>query len=290
MSETTPATVRGPLKYEIETSSPMVEAGRPFTVYLRVTNPYEVKLLIRHVEFPLPIEFVDETFVDQNDSLRIIEPPPPKRSGGTANPFAPHVAMAMAATGSNRRPTGTVEAQRSADGSDEWRAAMAEVEIQPGNTVTQKITLRTRRWVMFSPAAYHLEAQLAYEIDGKEHRDAVKMSLSIKAPMIALIIGAAIGAAAGGLLQYLYRSPALSWTGLGQALIPICANIVLSGVVIVAFGRKKDTQPFISVEDFWGALFVGFLVGTGGQEWLDFLTAGTPGGAPAASSPASGGG
>lgn len=36
------ASFRGPLHYETETSSPLVEAGRTFSIYLRITNPYEV--------------------------------------------------------------------------------------------------------------------------------------------------------------------------------------------------------------------------------------------------------
>jgi hypothetical protein len=44
--------------------------------------------------------------------------------------------------------------------------------------------------------------------------------------------------------------------------------MMISGIVVVAFARKKDAQPILSVEDFWGGVFVGFLVGYTGKSFL----------------------
>jgi hypothetical protein len=37
---------------------------------------------------------------------------------------------------------------------------------------------------------------------------------------------------------------------------------------VVAFARKKDAQPFISIEDFYGGFFVGFSAGYVGKSLL----------------------
>ena len=34
---------------------------------------------------------------------------------------------------------------------------------------------------------------------------------------------------------------------------------------------KKDVQPFVTIEDFWGGILLGFLVGTSGQVFLGLL-------------------
>lgn len=51
-------------------------------------------------------------------------------------------------------------------------------------------------------------------------------------------------------------------------LVALLGNIVLAVVVVVAFARKRDTQPFISVEDFWGGLFVGAVTGYTGKSMI----------------------
>src|ERR1035437_5518224 len=50
---------RGPLRYELETSSPQLEAGRAFTLFVRITNPYDVPVTILHVGTQLPVEFLN---------------------------------------------------------------------------------------------------------------------------------------------------------------------------------------------------------------------------------------
>ena len=50
---------RGPLRYEVETSTTQLEAGRKFTVFMKVTNPYDVPVTILKVETQMPVEFED---------------------------------------------------------------------------------------------------------------------------------------------------------------------------------------------------------------------------------------
>ena len=36
-------------------------------------------------------------------------------------------------------------------------------------------------------------------------------------------------------------------------------SLVLAAMTVVLFARKKDVQPLIAVEDFWGGVAMGFL-------------------------------
>jgi hypothetical protein len=288
--------IRGPLRYEVETSSPSLEAGKIFTIYLRITNPYDVPVEVQDVRFELPVEFANETDREENHSagawwrqLRgaitkdgTTASPFPKTDGGGTNPFGPGVAIAR---GENRRPGGFVPANRLTAEELMWES----VTIQPGNTVLRSISIRTRRLLFFSPAVYNLESQVRYVMDGQINRDAVKVPLSIKAPLLALVAGAAVGAFGGSLFQLISDPKELdkifpAWDPFKFELaaavrfgILLLSSVLLSAIVIVAFARKKDAQPFVSVEDFYGGLFVGFLVGINGASWLNFLSSGSTG-------------
>lgn len=73
------STFRGPLRYEVETSSPSLEAGKIFSIILRITNPYDVPVVIRLVGFALPVEFDDET--DHQESRGLVMPWRRRRTG-----------------------------------------------------------------------------------------------------------------------------------------------------------------------------------------------------------------
>lgn len=83
------ASFRGPLRYETETSSLLVEAGRTFFIYLRITNPYEVPVQITEASFRLPVEFQDEPLREPGSRRRGSgeDHKPIARDGATANPF-----------------------------------------------------------------------------------------------------------------------------------------------------------------------------------------------------------
>src|ERR1700734_3448445 len=56
--------LRGPLKYDVDSPSPQLEGGRLFSVYVRVTNPYESPVSLLSVSVSLPAEFRDEANIN----------------------------------------------------------------------------------------------------------------------------------------------------------------------------------------------------------------------------------
>ena len=48
-------------------------------------------------------------------------------------------------------------------------------------------------------------------------------------------------------------------------------------MLVVTFARKKDSQPIMTIEDFWGGVLVGVLAGYTGKSILDkYLVGATP--------------
>ena len=50
--------------------------------------------------------------------------------------------------------------------------------------------------------------------------------------------------------------------------IALLTAVIIASIVVVAFARKKDAQPILSIEDFYGGLFIGFLSAYGGSALL----------------------
>src|SRR5947208_9435727 len=64
--------IRGPLRYQITTSSPQIEAGTKFSIYTRITNPYDVPVMINAVTTLLPVEFLDIALLERENKKRAL--------------------------------------------------------------------------------------------------------------------------------------------------------------------------------------------------------------------------
>ena len=57
-----------------------------------------------------------------------------------------------------------------------------------------------------------------------------------------------------------------------DSIVSIFAATILGGMAVVFMARKSDAQSFVSVEDFWGGMLMGFLVGYTGTTFFESLT------------------
>ena len=251
---TSPKFLRGPLRYDVDTSSPQLEAGRAFSVFVRVTNPYESPVTLLGVSASLPTEFRDKE--NQDAGLWATMKNQFKQELKERVVVAQNVVASNATQPDAPEPSG-------------------EIVLQHGNSSLKRFTLKTWKSTLFMPAAYIMQFQIQYKIDGVVNQDTIRQEFNIRAPLGAVLRGAFWGAITGSVLHTLYKFlyPASGTTSQQhpylQFLGETFAGILLGGVLVVAFARKKDTQPFISIEDFYGGLFVGFSAGYVGKVLLD---------------------
>jgi len=270
---------RGPLRYEIETSSSILEAGRMFSIFLRITNPYDVPVTISSVDTQLPVEFFEpygkrpargswqkfkQKFGDDYTAALV---------KGTQTVSAKNLSAAQASTATvnaDKDPAGDAP-----DRIKEARDAEANV-LQPGNSILKEFTVRTLERNTFTPSVYWLHMQISYEMDGKLNHDTAKTALNIKAPISAMAYGAVLGAVIGTFLRHFQDGkPALN----AQLWVSMFTSVLIGLVMVIAFARKKDAQPFITIEDFYGGAFIGVIAGLTGYSLLDQLLGGTAGSA-----------
>jgi hypothetical protein len=103
--------------------------------------------------------------------------------------------------------------------------------------------------------------------------------MNVRAPVTAMIWGSVIGSVIGFAVRTYYQATATSDAGtpatanafsvLSWSLwFGLLVQVLVGGIVVVAFARKKDAQPILSIEDFWGGMLIGFLAGYGGKAFL----------------------
>jgi len=256
------AIVRGPLKYVVETSTPQTEAGKEFSVSVRITNPYEVPVTIRRVVTKLPAKFITAEAEAENRKKN----------------HSPEFGIRISGI-SLSLPGGSV-VQATGGGVEHE----ADVPLQPGNSTVRVFTIRTVNATFFVPSLYNLNIEIEYVMDGEANHDTVAYQMNIRAPLGAIITGAIVGAIIGYVVRVatdeqsvkdILHPTAQSITVL-RFFLGLVTSVLIAGMVVVAFARKKDAQPILSIEDFWGGLFIGFLSAYGGTALLSKAT-----GAPA---------
>ena len=147
------------------------------------------------------------------------------------------------------------------------------MELQPGNSFVHVFTLKTNRSIFFPPNIYQSSIRVSYKIDDANNIDVADYQLNIRAPLKAILYGALTGSLFGFFLKDLLSARTMMALNTPSSIISyvlsLVAAMMISGIVVVSFARKKDAQPILSVEDFWGGVFVGFLAGYTGKSFLD---------------------
>ncbi|QDV15627.1 hypothetical protein Pan153_02430 [Gimesia panareensis] len=127
-------------------------------------------------------------------------------------------------------------------------------ELQPGNSTTRVFTLRTRDRVWFKPSTYRLQIEIEYEISDINNVDTIEHQIQVKSSLASVVFGSLLGAVCGWIVKEI-------GTGVPdiQGWLRLVVSLVLAAMTVVLFARKKDVQPLIAVEDFWGGVAMGFL-------------------------------
>jgi hypothetical protein len=82
-----------------------------------------------------------------------------------------------------------------------------------------------------------------------------------------------LGAFIGGLGGWFTGHGSAAAPG-ASAILSLTVSLVMSAMAVVLFARKKEVQPIITVEDFWGGVALGFLVAYSGPKMLASLAGG----------------
>jgi hypothetical protein len=181
--------IRGAIKAIITTSTDNLVAGDNFSIFITIQNPFERMLIINSVTTSFPTEFIDlnpQQLLQSNSSGAALNV-----SGHTSiwNRFGiSRLKVGVPGTLEvELQPTTSVARDISYSGEGE------PTPLQPGNSTLRTFTIRTRQNIGFKPATYRFNIQIEYVLDGCRNLDTIEHIVNIRASLISILVGAAIG-------------------------------------------------------------------------------------------------
>ncbi len=117
--------------------------------------------------------------------------------------------------------------------------------------------------------------QVANDTPEQLFSNTTSVTVTVKAALRSVILGGVGGGLIGSIgrsLQDARTLGALFSNHLGAALGALFLALILSGAGIMFSARKSDAQSFVTVEDFWGGLLIGFLIGYSGTAAFTSIT------------------
>jgi len=145
------------------------------------------------------------------------------------------------------------------------------ITLYPGDSLVKHFVLKTRKWLFFNPVSHTFQIQVRYRIDETDHIDTIPFSVDIRAPMRSSIFGAIIGSILGLIVSEDEKFGDFQDILSKDFLLKMSRTVIFALIIIVAFARKSNVQQVVSVEDFWGGLFTGFLVGYSGDPFIQSI-------------------
>jgi len=148
--------------------------------------------------------------------------------------------------------------------------------LQPGNDVSLTFPVKVGGIVRkaVDEGVYTLVFVVKYtkKDSAVEYSKVVSKDITVNNHLGVMILGGVVG----GLLGALYRGwNAFSPTTNSCLPIPYLNIIsqlgfgaVMGFIIVIVLQRKSGVQSFVSINDFWGGLLAGFIIGAGGSELL----------------------
>lgn len=157
------------------------------------------------------------------------------------------------------------------------------VEINPKVTVQSKDTYREgvilrAGWIgglRPRPDTYNISGEVTYDYQGKDHYRQINLNVSVFPSLGSMLTGTLFGSILGTMIKPLLKPETTEFASvakeMGSAVPGLLANLIIAFIIAIILMRKKDVQPFLTIEDFWGEILVGFLVGYTGEDIIKNL-------------------
>jgi hypothetical protein len=263
-------------------STKIIKKGDYFSIYVSITNGHEKEITITTVKLFQPIGFTDAPI---NKQYTLFE--------GIKEFFSyKDVSVSVGVLSSKFElrshhqdkhkqsyPSQTVIDELPGTPYIEVSSAKPNIEkkpnqiIQPKNTYREDFNLRAG-WsggLRPRPDTYIISGEVEYKLEDKMYYKQINIEVSIFPSLGSMLIGTLIGSLLGTVVNAIMphiREASNPIPGLDLIIPQVFANLILGFIVGITLMRKKDVQPFLTVEDFWGGILLGFLVGFSGAQFI----------------------
>jgi hypothetical protein len=246
------------LKVSVSIAQPFVVAGTPFTLTTAFENnhegPIEVVQLTYHV--PYQVQWIQEsTYTDRFERLK-------------EKPLA-----GVFLSGRAWRAGVSAPGQGMVWGDGKNNFETSVFTLVPGESGTYSFSAIARRWLFASGGDLVFPGQVRYRYNGAVHHHTFEVRFTLRPPLLANGIGAVVGSVVGPIARGLRDEGPAFFSAVGVTFIAGVTLTAILAVVAVIYSSRKtgEAQPIVTVEDFWGGVLVGFLLGFAGNEFFGKL-------------------
>jgi hypothetical protein len=242
------------LKIKVTIAQPFVIAGTPFSLTTTVENAHEESIEVLEYLYHIPYQV--RWIHDDNYHIAF-----------NARREAPWYRRPFQGSPWKRaaQPPGQVMYYANLKNPDE-----ALVSVLPSESTSYSFKALVSKWLFVSGGELVFPARIKYRYKQAIHFAPFEVRFTLRPPIVANGIGAVLGALLGSGARALKDdgSTILQQTGLEFAAATLLACILAAVAVVYSSRRTGDSQPILTVEDFWGGLIVGFMVGYLGSNFF----------------------
>lgn len=230
-------------------STKTIRKGDQFGIYLDVKNGLEKEITVTNVELTAPMGFID---IGEEAKRK-------KTTGGSTG--------STTSNGTGRSANYHVNSPLV-----QVRATALNVIVQPGSSYRYEYTLQagTSLGPDPKPDTHKMSFKVNYckpdqanETVGDQ--TATDIEVNIFPSFTSMLIGTLGGSALGTIAIK-------GFNFMDHTLIDaIILNLIFAFVAAVILVRRKDVQSFITIEDFWGGILIGFIIGYAGFKAVQSL-------------------
>lgn len=258
-------------------SNRIIKKGDYFTIYIDIANGNEQEIKITEVKISQPMGFLPITMRKQEKGQRSLWGRLTRFYGKITSKYGGVVVSGDTVSDTGLSAVKIEEVQEKIKGASLIHELKADV--QPKSSYSEIFYLKAG-WsggIRPRPDTYTISCDVRYELASKVYHNRTIIDISIFPSLGSMLAGAIVGSVLGTLVKELFskniqthftNNPlAATWS-----VIPtLFSNLILAFIIAVVLMRKKDVQPFLTIEDFWGGILVGFLASYTSAQLFDQL-------------------
>ena len=245
------------LKVRTTVPQGVVIAGRPFTLTTTVTNTYDQPIEIINYGFQIPyqVRWINEFNFNTEFAKRSV-----------SSPFKRWLALSILNT--TAAPPGSPF--WFTNPSVEGRPPAPVQTVAAGDSQSYSFKAMMPQWLFISGGQLNFPGVITYRRDGQMNTSTFDLGFPYRPPLRSISLGAVCGAILGSTAKILKDSgPDLMQQKPLSVVTSTALAIILSTIAVVYSSRRSnESQPVLTVEDVWGGMILGFLIGYLGNEFF----------------------
>jgi len=249
---------------KVDVKSPQVIAGQKSIVNLLIRNPFPHAISIESIEAPN-----SSILKEENRYLSIIK----KLFKPNKNEISDSTTTSVIQQSLQIKPlTAFFIHELSNELIDPKEPKSPEENkhlIQSGQEDIAFFEIETADWLLTKPTTVELYAMIKYKINTEHKSQIVPIVLQIQPPVLSIITGTLFGGTLGHLARHLTSNdPAMM-------SVSLLAVLIMSLIAAIILAKREDSNKgFITLEDFYGAFFIGVMIGYMGTEYFESILSG----------------